>query len=97
MDSGFYIYILTNRRRGTLYVGVTANLVRRIIEHRQGTVPGFTTRYRLRRLVHFEHCREAHAAFTREKQLKRWRRQWKIQLIEATNPNWKDLYHEIIR
>jgi putative endonuclease len=92
MDRDYYIYILTNRPRGVLYTGVTNNLLRRIWEHRQGKAPGFTCKYRLRQLVYYEHCADIEVALTREKQLKRWRRVWKLELIERTNPDWNDLY-----
>ena len=92
MEREYHVYILTNRPRGTLYVGVTNHLVRRIWEHRQGCVPGFTEKYRLKTLVHFEACGEIMVAIEREKQLKRWRREWKVELIEKHNPEWQDLY-----
>ena len=95
MEENCYIYILTNRLRGTLYIGVTNNLLRRVWEHRQRVVPGFTQKYRLRRLVYFEHCTDFATAIEREKKLKRWRRQWKLDLIEGENPKWHDLYPEI--
>ena len=97
MSRDCYIYILTNRLRGTLYIGVTNNLLRRVWEHRLGKVPGFTRKYRLRRLVYFEHCTEFAIGIEREKRLKRWRRQWKLNLIEARNPDWKDLYPGLIQ
>lgn len=86
-----YIYILTNRKRGTLYIGVTNNIDRRIGEHRSGLIPGFTQKYNLKRLVYVEHFAEPQDALRREKQLKNWHRDWKIALIEQTNPEWNDL------
>ena len=85
-------YILTNRPYGTLYVGVTSNLARRIWEHREAVVDGFTKRYNLKRLVFVERHDDIHAAIQREKNLKHWSRAWKIALIVAANPAWDDLY-----
>jgi len=90
-SASFFVYILTNRRNGTLYVGVTRDIVRRIEEHRSGKVAGFTRKHGLHRLVHIENFSTALDAITREKQLKRWRRRWKLELIEKTNPYWRDL------
>ena len=90
-----FVYIVTNRPRGTLYVGVTNDLVRRIHEHRTHAVPGFTDRYNLTRLVHFEIFDGPEEAIRREKALKRWNRAWKVELIEASNPDWRDLWEEI--
>jgi len=87
----FFVYVLTNRRNGTLYVGVTRDIVRRIEEHRSGMVAGFTRKHGLHRLVHVESFVTAMDAITREKQLKKWRRRWKLELIEKTNPYWRDL------
>ena len=84
-------YILASQKLGTLYIGVTSDLAARIWQHRSGTVPGFTTRYRVYRLVHAEFFDDMAAAIAREKQLKRWHRSWKINLIESDNPDWKDL------
>ncbi|MGH6913845.1 MAG: GIY-YIG nuclease family protein [Geminicoccaceae bacterium] len=92
----YWVYILTNTaKNGTLYVGVTNDLVRRVHEHRQAEVAGFTRRYALRRLVHFEAYDDPRTALQREKNLKRWRRDWKIALIEEANPSWRDLYEDI--
>ena len=88
----FSVYILASRRNGTLYIGVTSDLVGRIWQHKTKSLPGFTARYGCDRLVYFEMLDSAEAAMTREKQLKEWRRDWKIALIEATNPDWADLY-----
>ena len=84
-------YILASKPNGTLYIGVTTNLIARLHQHRTNTIPGFTSRYAVHRLVHFEMCDTMEAAILREKQLKNWRRQWKINLIEAGNPRWNDL------
>ena len=89
------IYMLTNRRLGNLYTGVTSNLVRRIWQHRNSLVKGFTSRYNLNRLVYFELCEEMHQAIAREKQIKAGSREKKIRLIEAMNPEWRDLYPDI--
>ena len=88
----YWIYILASGLGGTLYVGVTNNLIRRMHEHRMGLVPGFTKRYHVHRLVYFEPHTDIEAAIRREKGLKKWNRAWKVKLIEAQNPNWDDLY-----
>jgi putative endonuclease len=86
-----HVYILASRRHGTLYIGVTTDLAKRIYEHREGLIPGFTRRYRVKRLVFVETYDNIDDAIVREKQLKEWRRAWKIQLIEQENPDWQDL------
>jgi putative endonuclease len=91
----YYVYILASRRLGTLYIGVTNDLVRRVYEHRSDAVPGFASRYGTRRLVWFEVHEDVTDAIQREKNLKRWLRAWRIALIERTNPGWSDLYDEI--
>jgi putative endonuclease len=88
----FYVYILASRIGGTLYIGVTNDLVRRVAEHRQKLAEGFTKKYEIDRLVYFEQFDGAENAIRREKQLKRWNRTWKIRLIEELNPNWDDLF-----
>ena len=85
------VYVLASQPYGTLYVGVTSNLIARLWQHRNGEVKGFTSRYKVYRLVRFEQFATIHDAITREKQLKRWHRQWKINLIESANPQWLDL------
>lgn len=91
-----YVYLLASRKQGTLYIGVTNDLIRRIAQHKQKALPGFTQRYDIRRLVWFE-CYDAPTeAIVREKELKKWRREWKIALIEKENPDWRDLYPEIL-
>jgi putative endonuclease len=85
------VYILASREYGTLYVGVTSNLIARLWQHRNGEVKGFTSKYRVHRLVPFEQFATMHDAISREKQLKRWHRQWKINLVESENPQWADL------
>jgi putative endonuclease len=94
-EHAYWIYILASDRNGTLYVGVTNDLYRRIMEHREGLVPGFTKRYGVRRLVYFEEHGDIEAAIAREKSIKRWKRAWKLQLIEQANPQWRDLWLEI--
>jgi putative endonuclease len=95
MEKQFVVYILASRRNGTLYVGVTSDLVKRSWEHRQGFVDGFTKDYGVAMLVWYEMHDTAESAITREKQLKKWNRAWKIELIEANNPDWKDLYKDV--
>ena len=89
---GGYVYILASERHGTLYIGVTNDLLRRTWEHREHVVPGFTKRHAVTRLVWFEQHSSVEEAIVREKQIKRWRRNWKIALIEARNPHWEDLF-----
>jgi putative endonuclease len=91
----YYVYVLASRIGGTLYIGVTGDLVRRVYQHKEKLVKGFTKKYDVTRLVYFEQFGEIGAAIRREKQLKRWNRAWKIRLIEETNPNWDDLYPSI--
>jgi len=93
----FWVYILASRPGGTLYVGVTNNLIRRIYEHRQGLVEGFTRRYGVKMLVYYEQHDTAVAAIQREKNIKHWSREWKIDLIQSMNPEWRDLYNDITR
>ena len=94
--SGGYVYILASAPNGVLYVGVTNDLVRRIYEHRNGLVAGFTKKYSIKRLVYFEHYEEIQAAIQREHNMKHWSRKWKARLILANNPTWNDLYDSII-
>jgi putative endonuclease len=91
----FYIYILASRIGGTLYIGVTNDLVRRVYEHKSATAESFTRDHNVNRLVYFECFEDIEAAIHREKRLKKWKRAWKIALIEKDNPNWNDLYPEI--
>ena len=92
----FFVYILASQPHGTLYVGSTPDLIRRIWEHKIKAVPGFTAKYGVDRLVWFEFFEDARLAIQREKQIKEWRRAWKIALIEEKNPDWRDLSREII-
>jgi len=91
----FWVYILASRPGGTIYVGVTNDLVRRTYEHRNGLVEGFTRRYGVKRLVHFEQYDDPATAIQREKNIKYWSREWKIDLIVASNPEWRDLYDDV--
>ena len=93
----YYTYILASKIGGTLYIGVTNDLIRRVHEHREGLADGFTKKYAVHRLVYFEAHDDIEAAIRREKQLKKWNRAWKIRLIEETNPNWSDLYPGIAK
>ncbi|MBU0619743.1 MAG: GIY-YIG nuclease family protein [Patescibacteria group bacterium] len=91
----FYVYILASQRNGTLYVGMTSSLKRRIDEHKNGIIEGFTKKYRVHLLVYYETFGYVYNAINREKQLKKWNRKWKIELIEKENPIWKDLYNDL--
>jgi putative endonuclease len=93
----YYVYLLASKLGGTLYIGVTNDLVRRVYEHKEGSVEGFTKKYGLSRLVYFEAHSDVEQAILREKQIKKWNRAWKVRLIEEKNPNWDDLYHSICR
>ncbi|RKE94757.1 GIY-YIG nuclease family protein [Ichthyenterobacterium magnum] len=90
-DYQFYVYILSNKKNGTLYIGMTNNLERRMFEHKNNLVDGFTKKYGLHKLIYFEQFQFVNDAIKREKQLKNWNRQWKIDLIEKNNKNWNDL------
>lgn len=91
-----HVYILASQRNGTLYVGVTSNLPQRIHQHREHLADGFTHQYGVTHLVWYEPADTMEAAIAREKQIKKWKRQWKIELIEATNPTWRDLWPEVV-
>jgi putative endonuclease len=91
----YYVYLLASKKYGTLYIGVTNDIVRRIYEHKSKVVAGFSKRYSVDRLVWFETYDDPVTAITREKELKKWRREWKIRLIEKQNPQWIDLYPQI--
>ena len=95
MDKNPCVYILASRRNGTLYVGVTSNLTGRIWQHRNDVTEGFTRRYQVHTLVYYEQHASMEAAILREKQLKEWKRVWKLQLIEGKNPAWRDLWQDI--
>ncbi len=91
----YYVYILASKRNGTLYIGVTNDLVKRVNEHKANLVIGFTSKYNLHTLVYFEETVNISAAIQREKQLKKWNRKWKLDLIEKSKPEWKDLYEDL--
>ncbi len=95
MDKSYFVYIMASKKNGTLYVGVTSNLVKRIYEHKNNIVKGFTKKYRIHDLVHYEIFDDVQEAIKREKQLKWWKRNWKIELIEKENPEWLDLYNQL--
>ncbi|HLG32084.1 MAG TPA: GIY-YIG nuclease family protein [Ignavibacteriaceae bacterium] len=92
----YYIYILASKRNGTLYIGITNDLARRVYEHNSGLIEGFTKKYSINKLVYFESTSDVNAAILREKRMKKWKRQWKIELIEKSNPDWKDLYKDFL-
>ena len=96
MKKQFYVYILASKRNGTLYTGVTSDLTQRVWQHKHHMVEGFTKKYRVKKLVYYEVHDNAESAITREKQIKKWRRKWKLRLIEEKNPQWTDLYDEIV-
>ena len=91
----FFVYILASKKNGTLYVGMTSDLSMRVYQHKTKTFDGFTRKYNVDKLVYFEEIPDAVSAITREKQLKKWKRKWKLELIEKINPEWEDLYKDI--
>ena len=96
MKKTFYVYILANKRNGTLYIGVTSDLLKRVWEHKEKLSEGFTAKYGVDKLVYYEQFQDAEYALSREKRLKKYNRKWKLDLIEKSNPVWKDLYEELI-
>jgi putative endonuclease len=92
----YYVYLLASHRHGTLYVGVTNDLVRRVYEHREGLLEGFTKKYGVKTLVWFDSTGSVEGAIQTEKRLKNWKREWKIALIEKANPEWRDLYPDLV-
>ncbi len=92
----YYVYILASRKNGTMYIGVTSNLVKRMYEHKEGLLEGFTKKYKVKDLVYYEQANDVNEAIIREKQLKKWNRQWKINLIEKENPGWLDLFDGLL-
>ena len=92
----YYVYILASKLRGTLYTGVTNDLVRRVYEHKNDFIEGFTKRYGVHFLVYYEQCKNVASVIRREKRLKKWNREWKLQLIERENPEWSDLYPDLV-
>ena len=95
MFNTYYVYILASKPYGTLYIGVTNDLMKRVYEHKNDFVEGFTKKYGVHQLVYYEQCDDVSGAIQREKQLKKWKRRWKIELIEKLNPYWKDLCDEL--
>jgi len=95
-ENQYYVYILASKRNGTLYIGVTSNLIKRIYEHKNNFIEGFTKKYNVHSLVYYEMTEDVTSAIEREKQLKKWKRNWKIELIEKKNPEWKDLYFDLM-
>ena len=92
----YYVYILANKRNGTFYIGMTNDLIKRVWEHKNGLVNGFTRKYQVKMLVYYEVTTDVNEAIKREKQLKKWFRKWKLELIEKNNPEWRDLYEELL-
>lgn len=92
MDKRYYVYIMASRSKGATYIGVTGNLQHRIFQHREGLIDGYTKRFKIKRLVYYEDYSEISLAIDREKKLKKWKRFWKVALIEEHNPRWDDLY-----
>ena len=95
MKDNFYVYILASQKRGTLYIGVTSNLPKRVYEHKNAMVEGFTKKYGVHRLIYYEAAKDAETALLRERQIKKWNRAWKLRLIEEQNPAWTDLYESL--
>ena len=95
MEKNFYIYILASQKNGTLYIGVTSDLKRRIYEHKQGVAESFTRKHNVKTLVYYETYPDAESGIKREKQLKEWKRSWKLELIEKDNSGWNDLYEQL--
>ncbi len=91
-----YVYIMSNKKDGVLYIGVTSDLIKRVYEHKNEFVDSFTKRYKLKKMVYYEIFDDVESAIKREKQLKNWHREWKINLIQASNPEWIDLYRSIL-
>ena len=97
LEKLFFVYIMASGPRGVLYTGLTSNIISRSWQHREHVLEGFTKRYRVDRLVYFEQHESFESAMRREKSIKKWRRDWKINLIETNNPTWRDLYDELLR
>lgn len=92
----YFVYILASTRNGTLYIGITNDLIKRVWQHKEKIVEGFTKKYDVKMLVYYEEFADPKEAIKREKNIKAWKRQWKLRLIEENNPDWEDLYHRII-
>lgn len=97
MSKNYFVYILTNKKRGTLYIGITSDLIGRVWRHKNKVFDGFSSKYNLNKLVYYDQSISAEIAIRREKQLKNWHRQWKINLIERDNPEWDDMYNDLVR
>ena len=95
MNKSYYVYILASKKNGTLYTGVTSDLLKRVYEHREGLAEGFTKKYGVKLLVYYEIHENSDSAITREKRIKKWNRAWKMNLIEKDNPGWNDLYRDL--
>ncbi|APA82877.1 GIY-YIG nuclease family protein [Francisella tularensis] len=96
MDKTYYVYILANKYKGTLYVGITSDLIKRVWQHKNDLADGFTKKYQIHSLVYYEQTNLVEEAIKREKRLKEWQRNWKVELIEKTNPKWVDLYDDLL-
>ena len=96
MDKTYFVYILASKKNGTLYIGVTSDIIKRVYEHKNNFVDGFTKKYSIHTLVYFVQTNDVESAILREKKLKKWNRSWKLELIEKDNPNWVDLYNDLI-
>ena len=92
----YYVYILTSQRNGTLYIGITNDLIKRVYEHKNNLIDGFTKKYAVHSLVYYEQYADIESAIIREKRLKKWNRKWKLELIEQDNPQWRDLYKDLL-
>ena len=92
----YYVYIMATKQDGTLYIGVTNDLIKRVNQHKNDTFEGFTKKYQIHILVYYEQTEDVHEALIREKRLKWWKRKWKLELIEKVNPEWKDLYQDLM-
>ncbi len=95
MSNDYFVYIMASKKNGTLYVGVTSDLARRVFEHKHDLIEGFTKKYKVHMLVYYEHTNDINSAIEREKVIKRWKRQWKVNLIRRSNPDWRDLYSDL--
>jgi len=92
----YYVYILASKKNGVLYIGITSGLVKRVYEHKNNLIEGFTKKYHVHKLVYYEEINDVYTAITREKQIKKWNRAWKVQLIEKNNSDWGDLYYNLL-
>ena len=95
MDKQYWVYVLASKRNGTLYCGVSSDLIKRVWQHKNDVIDGFTKKHQVKRLVYFEAHQEVQGALGREKRIKKWKRDWKLRLIEEKNPEWRDLYDQI--